>query len=783
MHLRTFVWGSAALLLSSTGLSVADTPGCLKGVQVIELQPYEVICDGTTSASTRTRTYTVPLGTDSPDQPGTPGAPDTPDKPQSPGQPGTPGDSSTPGQPGDPGRPQVPGRPIVPGHPESPNQPGSPPDVPPVSSVTITITGTPPPVKTDVTPPPRGGTRTITVYIFPPPTPRTTTSFVTGGTPGTTTFPPAPGCSGSQCIETVMVTVPGPTPSLTTRTSTIVKTGPPPLDPPNTRVVTTTVPGTIPGTITIPPASTCETSCVETVIITTVPTTPPNTAITLTEVCTATTSCEPTTITPPADCVRPCTTTVITYPPMTFSPTTTTPPDVVTTITESCTATTSCEPTTITPPADCIHPCTTTVITYPPTTASLTTATPPPDVITTITEPCTSTGSCEPIITIPPASDCTHPCTTSVIVRPSSSTSLTTTPPDDITTITEPCPSTGTCEPVVTIPPRSDCTRPCTTSVFVRFSTSSSEAPFTTTDVSSSTEESSSTSETSSAQESTTSEEPTTTTEDPTSSEEPTTTQPAETTAESTTAQESTTSDETTTAAESTTSEEPTTSAQPTTSTEPSTTEAPTSTEESTTSDTPSTTTSETPPCTPGLQWAFYNFEQGTDGTTEPGRIPYHPTERTTTWSEQTFQIGTSLSGQSPGLTGTTTTVGIPSQNEAFTVYGTDTGTDAMYNIVQHIGYFHPNRAGTYTFNLPDRELDDVVYTWLGDSARSGYNNGNAYYIADYYAPTARSFTYDVQNAGDYIPFRLSWVNAQDGGGFGFSVTDPDGNVILSDID
>lgn len=100
---------------------------------------------------------------------------------------------------------------------------------------------------------------------------------------------------------------------------------------------------------------------------------------------------------------------------------------------------------------------------------------------------------------------------------------------------------------------------------------------------------------------------------------------------------------------------------------------------------------------------------------------------------------------------------------------------------MQHTGYFHPNKVGTYTFNLPGDQLDDVVYTWIGDPARSGYNNGNAYYIADYYAPTSRSFTYDVQNAGDYIPFRLSWVNAQQGGGFGFSVEDPDGNVILSD--
>ncbi|KAM6536190.1 hypothetical protein FALCPG4_002204 [Fusarium falciforme] len=738
MRFQTFVWGSAALLLSSTGLSTTGAPDCPNSFQVIELHPYEVICDGTTSASTRTRTYTIPfesLSTNTPGQNGTTGPPNGPGKPQIPGQPATPANPNPPPvQPNPPGQPQVPGQPIVPGHPGSPNEPESPPGV-----VTITITGIPPPLKTEGIPPPRGGSRTITEYVFPPPVPGTTTSFVTGPNPGTTTVPPAPGCSGSDCIHTIVVTVPGPIPSLTTRitttprapgTSTVVVTGPLPLDPPNTRLITTTVPGTTPGTITIPPASNCKTSCGETVVVTTVPTTPPNTAITLTEVCTATTFCEPITITPPVDCVRPCTTTVITYPPNTPS-----------------------------------------------------LKTPPPYVITTITGACTSTGSCEPVITIPPANNCKHPCTTTVITYPPRTPPLATTPPDVITTITESCPSTGTCERVVTVPPPSDCTRPCTTSVFVRRSTSSSEAPSSTTDGSSSTEEPSTTTEISSTQDPTTSEESTTTeetatsttSEDSTTSQEPTTTQASTTTTESTTSQKPTTSDETTTPAESTTS------AESTTTTAPTTTDAPTTTEESTTSGAPSTTTSETPPCTPGLEWAFYNFEQAPDGETNPGQIPYHPTEQTTTWSQQTFQIGTSLSGQSPGSRGTTTTVGIPSQHQTFTVYGTDTGTNAQYNIVQHIGYFHPNKVGTYTFNLPGDQLDDVVYTWIGDPARSGYNNGNAYYIADYYAPTSRSFTYDVQNAGDYILFRLSWVNAQQGGGFGFSVEDPDGNVILSD--
>lgn len=61
MRLQTIVWGSAALLFSSTGLSTAGTSDCPNGFQVIELQPYEVICDGTTSASTRTRQLVLPM--------------------------------------------------------------------------------------------------------------------------------------------------------------------------------------------------------------------------------------------------------------------------------------------------------------------------------------------------------------------------------------------------------------------------------------------------------------------------------------------------------------------------------------------------------------------------------------------------------------------------------------------------------------------------------------------------------------------------------------------------
>ncbi|TPX08099.1 uncharacterized protein E0L32_010166 [Thyridium curvatum] len=170
--------------------------------------------------------------------------------------------------------------------------------------------------------------------------------------------------------------------------------------------------------------------------------------------CTGTERCVPTTIPPAPNCVHPCTTTVITTVP---GPSPTSPPDQITTTTQTCTGTERCLPTTIFPPPDCVRPCTTTVITTvhgPPSSVS-----PPPDTVITSTHVCTDNEPCV-ATTIPPAPDCTHLCTTTVVTTVSSSTP----PPDTVVTSVSTCSGTEPCV-ATTIPPASDCIPPCTTTV------------------------------------------------------------------------------------------------------------------------------------------------------------------------------------------------------------------------------------------------------------------------------------------------------------------------------
>ncbi|CAM1512001.1 Fc.00g095140.m01.CDS01 [Cosmosporella sp. VM-42] len=121
--------------------------------------------------------------------------------------------------------------------------------------------------------------------------------------------------------------------------------------------------------------------------------------------------------------------------------------------------------------------------------------------------------------------------------------------------------------------------------------------------------------------------------------------------------------------------------------------------------------------------------------------------------TSQIFQVGTSLDGQSPVKTGQTTTLGLESQcSKLLTAHGTDTGADSDFTA---------------------SNLDDATYVWFGDKAKTGFNNDNADVIADCYAPTSDNYKYTVQNAGDYIPFRLVCVNAQQCGAFGIETKDP----------
>ena len=109
--------------------------------------------------------------------------------------------------------------------------------------------------------------------------------------------------------------------------------------------------------------------------------------------------------------------------------------------------------------------------------------------------------------------------------------------------------------------------------------------------------------------------------------------------------------------------------------------------------------------------------------------------------------------------------------------------------IVQHIGYFHPDKSGDYGIVVPKGKgnkngADDAVYVWIGSNAKSGWNNQNPTLLGDYYdqPPAKESFTYSVSKdqVGEYVPIRILWVNAQLCGSFAFKLIDPSGKVVAA---
>ncbi|KAM4058544.1 GLEYA motif domain-containing protein [Hirsutella rhossiliensis] len=180
--------------------------------------------------------------------------------------------------------------------------------------------------------------------------------------------------------------------------------------------------------------------------------------------------------------------------------------------------------------------------------------------------------------------------------------------------------------------------------------------------------------------------------------------------------------------------------------------------------------------CQPGLQWAFYQGRRV--DTTQPGGVPYNKIPSSSWYTS--FDIQTFLQGQTPFIKGTTKIFGLdqgdPSYRNSRTVYGSEVPT-REYSVILHIGYFHPKKAGKYTFT--PLYVDEAVLAWFGDKAKYGFTNTNMEVHGNWNAPST-PFTYTVQRAGDYIPFRLMWANAQGGNGFSFLVNDPDGVQVVS---
>ncbi|KAH7309042.1 GLEYA domain-containing protein [Stachybotrys elegans] len=188
--------------------------------------------------------------------------------------------------------------------------------------------------------------------------------------------------------------------------------------------------------------------------------------------------------------------------------------------------------------------------------------------------------------------------------------------------------------------------------------------------------------------------------------------------------------------------------------------------------------------CTPGMQWAFYSMRRSpSDEQTFPGQIPnLEGGEAAENWRRRYFSVQEVLRDQAPGTTGSSRTIGIGTQcSGTRSLYDMEMTGDATYMVLQHIGYFRPALSGTYTFAFSG--VDDAVFLWLGNNAVSGFSNGeagNANLDINFYDPgRSGSFSGDFV-AGTYWPYRILYVNAQGCGAFDFTLTDPEGVVVVS---
>ncbi|THX71550.1 hypothetical protein D6D05_08214 [Aureobasidium pullulans] len=115
---------------------------------------------------------------------------------------------------------------------------------------------------------------------------------------------------------------------------------------------------------------------------------------------------------------------------------------------------------------------------------------------------------------------------------------------------------------------------------------------------------------------------------------------------------------------------------------------------------------------------------------------------------------------ETPDYSGTTTKVGGINEPAGSDVnlYGTSQNVPASYFVLNHRGYIFAQVDGDYTFTTS--QVDDITFLYLGDDAIRGYGLNNF-------------------DAKAYLPFRL--VFGQQGGPvvFSFSITAPDGTVIL----
>ncbi|THY24813.1 hypothetical protein D6D01_05293 [Aureobasidium pullulans] len=165
-----------------------------------------------------------------------------------------------------------------------------------------------------------------------------------------------------------------------------------------------------------------------------------------------------------------------------------------------------------------------------------------------------------------------------------------------------------------------------------------------------------------------------------------------------------------------------------------------------------------------GIQWAhYYNGENNNIGNGDDYYSNYDPTV---------------IKSLSPDYQSSALVIGGLDQDyvSQLSIYGSSQTFASDFFTLNHVGYIFAQVTGTYTFTLSN--TDDITLLWLGPTAISGWNRGNADAVSIYSSvPSAQAEFYLVQ--GQYLPFRIVFGNAQGAIKFFVQVAAPDGTVVL----
>jgi hypothetical protein len=99
------------------------------------------------------------------------------------------------------------------------------------------------------------------------------------------------------------------------------------------------------------------------------------------------------------------------------------------------------------------------------------------------------------------------------------------------------------------------------------------------------------------------------------------------------------------------------------------------------------------------------------------------------------------------------------------------------YMAINHEAWLNAVIPGDYTIFLPNS--DDITFVWVGSDAYSGWTRENADAELGVFAGVSRTVTVTLA-AGDHLPIRVLWVNAQGGYFFEVTIRNPNGDIIAS---